>query len=77
LMKMELHILLYLQKNNKYYLYYLGWVQGVQVPWYNGLGLAISSDGINFEKYSRAPVFERDHSDYLGVGSMFIISEEK
>ena len=66
-----------LTKDNKYYLYYLGWVQGVQVPWYNGLGLAISSDGINFKKYSRAPVFERDHSDYLGVGSMFIISEEK
>ncbi|MBL7996095.1 hypothetical protein JNM05_12050 [bacterium] len=59
----------------KYYLYYLGWVQGIQVPWYNGLGLAISNDGINFDKYSKAPIFERNSEDYLGVGSMFIIEE--
>ncbi len=64
-----------LLKDNKYFLYYLGWVQGVQVPWYNGLGLAISSDGINFDKFSKAPIFERDKSDYLGIGSMFAIEE--
>lgn len=61
----------------KYYLYYLGWVQGVQVPWYNGLGLATSDDGNNFEKYSKAPILERDADDYLGIGSMFIMIEDE
>lgn len=65
-----------LRKENLYYLYYLGWIKGIHVPWYNGLGLAISSDGVQFNKFSKAPIFERDSLDYLGVGSMFIIEED-
>lgn len=61
---------------NKYYLYYLGWIKGVHVPWYNGLFLATSDDGINFSKYSKAPVFDRNQDDYLGIGSMFILFDE-
>ncbi len=57
------------------HLYYLGWIRGVHVPWYNGLGLAVSDDGLDFRKVSKAPVFERDEDDYLGVGSAFVAEE--
>lgn len=61
-----------LKKGQQYYLYYTGWVQGVQVPWYNGLGLAISPDGVSFKKYSRAPIFHRTSQDFIGIGSSCI-----
>lgn len=62
---------------NQVWLYYLGWIRGVHVPWYNGLGLAVSDDGVRFQKVSKAPVFERDEDDYLGVGSMCILVEDE
>jgi predicted GH43/DUF377 family glycosyl hydrolase len=65
-----------MKRDNIFYLYYLGWIRGVHVPWYNGLGLATSEDGINFSKFSKAPIFERDKKDYLGIGSMYILEEE-
>jgi len=64
------------KKNNKYFLYYLGWIKGIHVSWYNGVFLATSSDLINFEKYSKAPIFDRDKDDYLGVGSLCLLKDE-
>jgi hypothetical protein len=61
--------------HNEFYLFYLGWIRGVHVPWYNGLFLAKSEDGITFEKVSKAPIFDRDEDDYLGIGSMCIMEE--
>lgn len=58
-----------------FYMYYLGWLKGVHVPWYNGLFLATSKDGINFSKYSKAPIMDRDHEDYLGVGSVYVMKD--
>jgi hypothetical protein len=60
----------------RFFMYYAGWVQGVQVPWMNGLGLATSSgDGI-FERYSRAPILHRDNEDYVGIGSCCVLDDE-
>jgi hypothetical protein len=61
---------------NRVHLYYLGWIRGVHVPWYNGLGLATSDDGVRFTKTSRAPIFDRDDDDHLGVGSMCVLAED-
>ena len=58
------------------YMYYAGWVQGVQVPWMNGLGLAVSSGGDVFERFSRAPIMPRDNEDYIGIGSCCVIEEK-
>lgn len=62
--------------NSRLFMYYTGWVQGVQVPWLNGLGLATSVDGQKFERYSRAPIFHRDNDDFIGIGSSCIIYDE-
>lgn len=60
---------------NDYYLFHLGWIQGVHVPWYNGLFLSKSSNGIDFKRVSEAPIFDRNHSDPLGIGSMCLLKE--
>jgi len=51
--------------NNKKFLYYIGWNQGVRAPlFYANIGLAISEDGgKNFKKYSQAPIMSRSEFD--------------
>lgn len=58
-----------------YYMYYTGWIPGVLVPFINDMGLAISTDGIKFVRYSKAPILHRNNDDYLGIGSMAILKE--
>jgi predicted GH43/DUF377 family glycosyl hydrolase len=57
---------------DKEYLYYTGWVEGVQVRWYNGVGLAISENNGKFKKISNAPIFHRTNEDFIGFGSTFV-----
>jgi predicted GH43/DUF377 family glycosyl hydrolase len=44
-------------------LYYVGWNLGVTVPFRNSIGLATSTDGVKFERWSRAPVLDRSETD--------------
>jgi len=53
-----------IEHNGQYYLYYIGWTQGVEAPlFYASIGLAISHDGLHFERYSQAPIMERSEYD--------------
>lgn len=63
--------------NDRFFMYYVGWVQAVQVPWINGLGLAVSTDGLNFNRYSRAPILHRDNDDFIGIGSCCVLLDQK
>ena len=50
--------------NDKYYLYYIGWNQGVEAPlFYASIGLAVSDDGEHFVKHSVAPIMSRSVHD--------------
>ena len=51
------------QVENNYYLYYIGWNLGVTVPFRNSIGLAVSSDGINFKKAFNGPVLDRNETE--------------
>jgi hypothetical protein len=52
--------------NDKKYLYYIGWTKKVNVPYHNSIGLAISSDGINFNKAYEGPIFTTNiHEPYF------------
>ncbi len=62
---------------DKYLMYYTGWVRSVSVPWMNGLGLAISNNGVSFKRYSRAPIIHRDDKDYIGIGSSCVLRDEE
>jgi hypothetical protein len=65
-----------LRFKDKDYLYYTGWIEGVQVRWYNGVGLAISENNGRFKKVSRAPIIHRTDTDFIGFGSTFVFSND-
>lgn len=48
---------------NEKYMYYIGWNLGVTVPFRNFIGLARSNGDDNFERFSRAPLADRDEAD--------------
>ena len=55
-------------------LYYSGWMLGVTVPFYLGIGLAVSDDnGRTFRRVSRAPVLERTDAEPFLTASPFVI----
>lgn len=52
------------KKDGMFYLYYIGWNQGVEQPlFYASIGLATSLDGIRFERDSVAPLLSRSEYD--------------
>jgi predicted GH43/DUF377 family glycosyl hydrolase len=58
------------------YLYYLGWNLGVTVPWRNSIGLAVSHDGLLFERVSQAPVLDRNKVDPFSLSYPFVRHDE-
>lgn len=63
--------------DNRWFLYYTGWVLGRTVPFYLAIGLAISDDGgRTFVKHSLAPVLDRGSVDPFLVASPSILIED-
>jgi len=60
----------------KKYLYYIGRTNGGTVPFYSFIGLAVSKDnGKTFQKYSQAPILERNNIDPYMTHTPFVIIE--
>jgi hypothetical protein len=60
----------------KRYMYYIGWTEGVTVPFYNSIGLAVSRDaGKAFTKISEGPILGRDVCDPYFTGSSCVLVE--
>ncbi len=66
-----------IEKDFKYYLFYLGWNLKVTVPWLNTIGLA-TSDSIDgeFKKVSMAPIMDRSNEDPFSISYPSIIHDE-
>lgn len=63
-------------KNNRKYLYYIGWNLGVTIPFRNSIGLAISDDGgRKFTKYSTGPILDRSIYDPCFLASSCVLIE--
>lgn len=64
---------------DKKYLLYIGWNQGVTVPYRNAVGLAVSADGgLNFERVFEGPIVDRTrHEPYFCASPFAIIDEGK
>jgi len=61
---------------NKKFLYYIGWSNRLDVPYFNTIGLAISEDnGKKFEKFSTGPVFGCSHREPGYTGTISILIE--
>jgi hypothetical protein len=58
---------------NEYYLYYVGWTQGVTVPYISSIGLAKSKNLFGkFKKINKSPIFGRTLNDPIFVASCFV-----
>jgi hypothetical protein len=58
-------------------LYYVGWNLGVTVPWRNSIGLAIHNSVTGtFERYSRAPLLDRNDADPFSISYPFVLEDE-
>jgi hypothetical protein len=59
----------------KKYLYYIGWAQRTTVPFHNGIGLAISSDGgRSFERFADGPLFGSTYIEpYFAASSCVLV----
>ena len=64
-----------IEKEDKIYLFYIGWNLGVTVPFRNSIGLAISEDGgTTFKKQFRGPVIDRNYLEPHFVASNCVIN---
>lgn len=62
-----------LKYKNKFYLYYVGWMQGKKVPYLPSLGLAISKKLTGpFKKISKGPILEKSIIDPYFVSSCYV-----
>lgn len=61
--------------DGKIYLYYTGFQTGVKVPHYNFGGLAISEDGENFQRVSKAPLLDRADEGLLVRAGQSVLKE--
>lgn len=66
-----------IQKEKKFYLFYLGWNIKVTVPWLNTIGVAISDsiDG-EFKKVSMAPIMDRSNEDPFSISYPSILFDD-
>lgn len=63
--------------DNRWMLYYIGWNLGQTVPFRNSLGLAVSDDGIHFERAYAGPIIDRTKDEPHFCASNWILKEEK
>ncbi len=65
------------KKDNRIYMYYVGWVAGGLTRFQNSTGLAISHDGgKTFQRASRAPILERTDAEPVSTGSCSVLFEK-
>ena len=65
------------QNNLVSHLYYMGWNLGVTVPWRNSIGLALGDNSTErYQKYSSAPIFDRNHYDPFTISYPCVIQDE-
>lgn len=57
-------------------LYYIGWNLGVTVPFRNSVGLAVSEDGQQFNRYASGPILDRTMLEPHFVASCCVIPGE-
>ena len=63
--------------SGKKFLYYIGWQRCVKVPYMLFSGLAISSNGTNFEKHGNVPILDRKNDEPFSRSAPFIIKESE
>ena len=60
-----------------YWMYYIGWNPEVTVSYRLSIGLAISQDGIHFERYSSAPLMDRSLEEVYFNTAPYVLKGEQ
>lgn len=61
-------------RENKVFMYYIGWQRGVKVRYFLFAGLAISGDGgETFKRYSRSPILDRTNNELFVRSALSIL----
>jgi hypothetical protein len=60
-----------------YWMYYIGWNPQVTVSYRLSIGLAISQDGIHFERYSSAPLMDRSLEEVYFNTAPYVLKGEE
>lgn len=61
------------KENGTRYLYYIGWTVRNTIPYHNSLGLAISKDGLTYEKAYEGPILAASKEEPYFVGSACVM----
>ncbi len=59
--------------DGEYWMYYIGWTPQSTVPYQLSIGLAISKDGIHFERYSEAPLMSKSLGEAYFLTAPYVI----
>jgi predicted GH43/DUF377 family glycosyl hydrolase len=62
-------------KNGLFWLYYTGWKIIQEVPYQHSIGIAVSADGLNFEKI-KEPILMGNKSNNYICSSCFVLNDE-
>ena len=66
-----------LARGDTIYLYYIGFMQGVKVPYYMFCGLATSCDGQNFKRVSQTPILDRYGDELYARCGVFVFEDRE
>ena len=68
----------FLQNGEEKWLYYIGWTVRNTIPYHNALGLAVSKDGIHFEKKFEGPILSTISTEpYFNGSACFLFDKGK
>jgi len=68
----------FLQNGEEKWLYYIGWTVRNTIPYHNALGLAVSKDGIHFEKKFEGPILSTIATEpYFNGSACFLFDKGK
>lgn len=65
------------KKDNKVYMYYVGWSRREEIPYSNWMGLLESSDnGLTFKRCFKGPVFDRTRDETLSSTGVWVVEKD-
>jgi len=65
-----------IKDKNEFFMYYIGWNTSTTVPSRNSLGLASSTDGINFSRVYEGPILERFKNEAYHIGASDVLLDD-
>lgn len=66
----------FIQKDDKIFMYYIGWSVRSTIPYHNSIGLAVSSEGNSFKRVFEGPIVAPNHLEPYFTGTSWVMNDE-